>query len=289
VAYEVIVVDNNSTDATQTVVAEAVGSSGRRPAYVFEARQGVSYARNAGTARARAPIVAFCDDDVLVAPNWVETIRRRLSRHGEVACVGGKVLARYEAALPEWLTREHWSPLAIQDFGDEPIVLDASSATGLVSANLAFRTAVLAEVGGFSPELQRTPDVVSAMEDRELITRVKRSGRTALYAPDVVVTAVVPAERLSKAYHRRWHREHGMCYAAYRDEEMERSRAGRLFDVPTHLYRTALGDAVSWGRRAAAGDIDGAFSNELRLRFFAGFFGRRFRDWRRGAAEPSAK
>src|SRR4051812_18990090 len=71
--YEIIVVDNNSTDETRAVV-EGLRSRFTRLFYHFEGRQGVSYGRNTGIANARAPIVAFTDDDNDVSPTWVATI-----------------------------------------------------------------------------------------------------------------------------------------------------------------------------------------------------------------------
>src|SRR5687768_7427373 len=87
--YEVVVVDNNSTDGTAGVVALF---EDRRIRLIDEPRQGLSYARNAGLAAARAPIVAFTDDDVEVAPDWVETILTTLARYPHVDGLGGRVL-----------------------------------------------------------------------------------------------------------------------------------------------------------------------------------------------------
>ena len=118
--YEVIVVDNNSTDETRQVVESFIARGHANLRYVFEGRQGLSYARNAAVSAARSPILAFTDDDVRVKPDWVATIKRTLDDHPEVDCVGGKVLPRWTFAPPSWLTREHWAPLALVDYGDQP-------------------------------------------------------------------------------------------------------------------------------------------------------------------------
>ena len=114
--YEVIVVDNNSTDDTRR------SSTACRPVpalrTVVERKQGVSHARNAGIAAARAPIVAFFDDDVRVAPNWIETIIRVFADDPGTEVIGGKVLPDWAAPPPCWLTPAHWAPLALQDLGD---------------------------------------------------------------------------------------------------------------------------------------------------------------------------
>ena len=77
VRYEVVVVDNNSTDDTKPVVDSFIAQGYSNLRYVFEGRQGLSHARNTAVLRsARSPILAFTDDDVQVAPNWVSTIKR---------------------------------------------------------------------------------------------------------------------------------------------------------------------------------------------------------------------
>ena len=277
VSWEVIAVDNNSSDETKAVVESFVGGHANLH-YVFEGRQGVSYARNAGIAKARAPIIAFFDDDVCVSPGWVAAIKQAFDEHPEADCVGGSVLPRWEHEPPSWLTREHWAPLALQDYGDQAISVNRNNPLCLLSANFAFRREVFDRIGVFEPELQRVKEGIGSMEDLELLTRFWRAGGNALYMPSLTVTANVPAERLTKRYHRKWHTGHGHFYAMLRCEEIERSRAGRLFDVPAHLYKQAMKDALKWLKHQLPGRRDDAFTYETRLRFFAGFFRKRRAD-----------
>ena len=87
---EIIIVDNNSTDQTRAVVERRIAQGKLPLQYVFEPRQGLSYARNAGIAAARADVVAFTDDDVRVADNWIATIRKTFDAHPAVDCLGGR-------------------------------------------------------------------------------------------------------------------------------------------------------------------------------------------------------
>jgi glycosyltransferase involved in cell wall biosynthesis len=272
------VVDNNSTDNTREVV-EAYRAQGRQNlSYSFEPRQGVSYARNTGIGLARAPIIAFADDDVRVARDWVANIKRAFDRHPEIDCIGGKVLPRWQTPPPAWLTRAHWMPLALLDYGDEPFLVGANKRLCLVSANLALRRELLAETGLFALDLQRVKDSIGSMEDTELLERIWQTGRQCLYAPDLMVTTEVPAERMTKRYHRRWHAGHGHFFAIMRAAEMERS-ASRWFDVPAHLYKQAIADAAAWLKYFLLGKGERAFTHETRVRFFAGFFRKRRRDF----------
>ena len=82
--------------------------------------------------------------------------------------------------------------------------------------------------------------------------------------------AVVPRERLSKRYHRAWHRGHGRFYALMRDPLFERSRSA-WFGVPAHVYRSAIGEASAWAASLLRGRRSAAFAHELRLRFLTAF------------------
>jgi glycosyltransferase involved in cell wall biosynthesis len=275
-SYEVIVVDNNSTDETAQVIERLQEEFPGRLRSILEQRQGVAYARQAGIDASRADIVAFFDDDVRVAPDWIENIVRLFRERPDVECVGGKVLPVWSAPPPSWLTAAHWAPLALQDFGDAPMMVSLENPRALISANMACRKRVFAKVGGFSPQFQRVKDGIGSLEDDEWIRRLWKAGGRALYAPELVTSTEVPSSRLTRAYHRRWHRGHGRFYALLRAEEMERSSLGSFLGVPAHMYRAAVGDLAGWLTATVRGRADLAFLHEVKLRFFRGFFGARW-------------
>jgi glucosyl-dolichyl phosphate glucuronosyltransferase len=265
--YEIVVVDNNSSDGTADVVTSFEDD---RLRLVPEPRQGLSFARNAGLDAARAPIVAFTDDDVEAAPDWVETIVSLLARHPEMDGVGGRVLPAWEDGRPRWLTREHWAPLALQDHGDVRRTFDRATPIGLIGANVAFRRDMFDRVGRFSAEVQRVKDGIGSTEDHELLTRLYAAGGRMLYHPRMLVLARVQRDRCDRRYHRRWHEGHGRFHALMRAPEIEQTRLAPL-GVPGHLFRQALRDAASWTTSIATADWERAFLAELRLRFFKGF------------------
>jgi glycosyltransferase involved in cell wall biosynthesis len=276
---EIIVVDNNSTDDTAEVVREAARTSAAEIRYCFEAAQGISHARNRGWALARAPIVAFTDDDVYVQRDWAERVAAAFAAHGDADCVGGKVLPQWPSEPPAWLTRSHWAPLAILDYGDEPLWLDHLDSRCLIGANFAFRRDVITRIGGFAPAVQRVKDGIGSIEDHEFLIRLWNAGGRALYQPQIIAVSPVDAQRLTKRYHRLWHQGHGHFYAVMRTPEMEQSSAGRLFDVPAHLYRRCFEDSLKWGACIVGGRRDDAFACEARIRFFLGFFRTRSREY----------
>jgi len=279
VSYEILVVDNNSTDETRAVTQRMINATPGRLRYVFESKQGLSYARNAGIASARAKIIAFTDDDVRVANNWVSRIKAGFAAEPSVDFLGGKVLPHWDEIPPVWLTRAHWTPLALLDYGDQPFFVDADRPISLIGANCAFRKSAFDQVGLFRADFQRVKNGVGSLEDHELLLRLWHAGRKGIYLPDLTVTADVQADRLRKTYHREWHTGHGRFHAILRSELLERSKLGKILGVPAHLYRRAASDAVRWTIRQLLGQRDQAFGYEVRMRFFAGFAGSRWREY----------
>lgn len=275
--YEIIVVDNNSTDSTRQVVEALIAHGYSNLRYLFEPRQGASYGRNAGIAVTTASIVAFTDDDLRVTPTWLATLYVALKEHPEVDYVGGKVLPSSRAGWPTWVTREHWAPLALFDYGDRPFYVNPGRAVCLGTSNSAYRKAVFERVGYFDAQVQSIKRK-SATEDHELQLRLWRSGGQGLWVPTAVVMSDVASDRLTKAYHRQWQEWNGHCLAIMHDEAVERTRVGHLFGVPGHIYRRALQGLVCALGHLLRGDLDRAFAHEIQLRWSLGFIGTRWRE-----------
>ncbi|MGI9106248.1 MAG: glycosyltransferase [Pyrinomonadaceae bacterium] len=284
VRYEVVVVDNNSTDRTREVIEAFInrGHSSNMQ-YVFEGRQGLSYGWNAGIERARAPIIAFTDDDTRVARDWVAAIKRAFDEHPEVDFVGGKVLPRWKSTPPAWLTREHWAPLALADHGDTTFYSNADYPVCFVSKS--FRRAAFDRVGLFAPELGRIRDGIGSAEDHDLMLRLWRAGRQGMYAPSVVSHADVQPERLTKAYHRAWHTGHGKFSSLMRIKE-EIGADGRLvegqcdalslFGTPAYIYRELMTDSMRWLAAAARGSESLSLRHESNVRYLASYIRTRY-------------
>lgn len=275
--FEIVIVDNNSSDDTKAVVESLMESDSGSIRYVQEHRQGNAYARNTGIQNTRGAIIAFIDDDVVVERNWIRTLTAALKEDQNLSFVGGRVLPQWTKPPPSWLTEEHWSPLALLDYGSDELTIAGPNPPGLLTANIALRRSVFQEVGPFSPRLQRVKDGIGSMEDHEFLLRVCRSGKNGKYLPHLIATALVESERLTKHYHRRWHTGHGRFYAMMRDPEWERSQF-RIANVPGHLYRQTATEAFNWLKNTLLGRTDQAFTREQQLRFFGGFFRQRQRD-----------
>ena len=274
--FEVILIDNNSSDDTKDVVASLIETYPGKVRYVVERKQGNAHARNRGIEEARGAIVAFVDDDVTVDKNWLTSLKTILDARSDLSFVGGKVLPQWNGPPPSWLTPDHWAPLALLDYGNDEFAISGNSPRGLLTANIAFRRNVFEETGMFLPDLQRVKNMIGSMEDHEFLLRVCRSGKQGIYTPRMIATTHIDTERLTKAYHRRWHTGHGHFYAVLADPDWERSKF-RLAGVPAHLFKETATNALLWCGRVLSGKTDAAFVNECRLRFFSGFFRQRRR------------
>jgi glucosyl-dolichyl phosphate glucuronosyltransferase len=272
---ELIVVDNNSTDATRSVIESLLQSGVTNVHYLFEPRQGLSYGRNAGIARARAPLIAFTDDDVCPARDWAVRIKRCFDEHPEADFIGGKVLPRWRKQPPAWLTPDHWSPLALVDYGNQPFVVDSQKPSCLVGANLAFRREVFDRLGVFSADLQRVKDGTGSAEDYDMHLRVWNAGGKGLYAPAIVVMSDVEPDRVTKCYHRKWYAGHGRFSARMRLKEVmspegflisERTQASRLFGVPSFVYVELFWSLARCAEATLRRQESGAFYHENRAR-----------------------
>jgi glycosyltransferase involved in cell wall biosynthesis len=267
--FEVVVIDNNSSDGTRAVVERVAASADVPVHYVFEPRQGLSHARNAGVDIARAELIAFTDDDVRVSPTWVRVIRDTFAAHPDVQCLGGRTLPVWPAAPPKWLTTLHWvGPLALQDYGETPRIIDATQPLCLAGANFAFRKGVFDRIGRFSIDFPRA-------QDTELLLRMYRAGYSALYVPEMLIHAPVAAERLRKSYHRRWHSAIGRYNARMRFEELADPILGlrtavpnfrRINGVPVFAVRQFVGELWQWVVDSVRGRSAEAFLHETRAR-----------------------
>ncbi|HET9478189.1 MAG TPA: glycosyltransferase family 2 protein, partial [Pyrinomonadaceae bacterium] len=121
--WELIVVDNNSTDHTRAVVEEAAKNFPVELRYLFEAEQGKFAALNQAILASRGEIIATTDDDAFAEPDWLDRAAEGLERFN-CDFVGGKVLPVWGGPRPQWLPDRpgmHWAVIALLDLGEEPV------------------------------------------------------------------------------------------------------------------------------------------------------------------------
>jgi len=242
ITWEILVVDNNSKDRTRDVVAEFSRRYPERFRYLFEARAGKSFALNAGIAASKGAVVAFVDDDVTVASDWLENLTAPLRRES-LAGTGGRVVPQWTSDPPKWLARNSWAiagPLVSFDRGEKYRPLEESP----VGTNMAFARRVFEQYGGFRVDLGPTPDSEIRNEDSEFARRLFRAEERLYYVPQAVVYHPVTENRLTKRYFQTW------WFDKARSEIREAGvpkEAGRMFQgIPLPMFRRLLRWILQW-------------------------------------------
>ena len=186
--YEVIVVDNGSEDDTESVVRDMDPMQFR---YIREDRVGLSFARNAGVAAARAHYIGFTDDDCRVSSTWLETAWAVIEReHPDM--LGGPYSPLYLTPPPPWFKDSYAAGIQADEAGFLP---DAQFLSG---GNLFIRRDLVIELGGFNTSFGMTGSRISLGEETELIVRARQrpAGATLYFEPSLNVQHVVSVERM---------------------------------------------------------------------------------------------
>jgi glycosyltransferase involved in cell wall biosynthesis len=207
VGWEVIVVDNNSSDCTREVIHDFCRQSPGRIHYLFEPQQGKSFALNRGISEARGEILAFMDDDVTVEPTWLNNLTDAL-RNDKWAGVGGRIVLEWPEPVPEWFATE--GPFVRHAFPGFDQGQDTKDLVGPpLGTNMAFRKEVFKKHGGFRTDLGPNPGNEIRGEDTEFGRRVIAAGERLGYEPSAVVHHPVPGDRIDKHFLLKWRYDYG--------------------------------------------------------------------------------
>jgi glycosyltransferase involved in cell wall biosynthesis len=255
-SWDMVVVDNNSSDDTSAVVHDFIQSSGLACKYVFEKKQGLSNARNRGIAEATGDVVSFTDDDVIVDPRWLRNIEREF-QDGDVTCIGGKIVPIWEGAQPGWLKGELLHFLALLDLGEEKVPLESPVIWG---ANLSVRAWVFPKYGLFDPTLGNIEGKLYGGEETTFVRTLLDHGERVLYCPDILVHHCIPRFRMKKSYFRKWVFDKGELKAI----QMGEYRFRNVLGIPLYMIREAAESVFRylWKQALSPG---GAFGEQLIL------------------------
>jgi glucosyl-dolichyl phosphate glucuronosyltransferase len=182
-------------------------------------------------------------------------------------CVCGKILPKWLAERPSWLGPYFMHRLALLDNGDQPFVI-SSIQHQLFGANFALTKRVCQRVGEFNVELGNRGSNLGGEEDTEFFRRLLAAGCRVVYAPQAVVWHKIPAERMSKQYFRRWHRDHGVTAASI-------TKGPGLFGMPFWTIKACGRELVSYVGAVVVRDTRTRMAQEMKLRYYAGLFGKK--------------
>ena len=206
--YEVIVVDNGSTDDTKAIVESLEHFGNLR--YIYEPILGLSQARNTGWQNARGEYIAFLDDDAIACPEWLERVVEAFENvNPRPGSVGGKVIPIWEVERPAWLSKQMELFLSIVDWADKPILL-TEDYQFLAGVNFACPCEILKAFGGFSTTLGRKGSKLLSGEEILLRDYLTEQNLENYYDPEIYVQHHIPAERLVKRWFYRRYFWHGV-------------------------------------------------------------------------------
>lgn len=242
--WELVVVDNNSTDGTRQVVDAFARQTPHAVRYLFEARQGVSFARNAGSQASRGEIIAFIDDDVALGAGWLTAFYRAFQ---DSHCIGagGRIRAGWTSPRPVWYADAGpyrlMKGIAEYEHGDRLILVGPDRPP--FGGNMAFHRRAFALHGPFRTDLGLVALRRMGGEDTEYCRRLMAAGEAIVYVPDAVVTHPVEPFKLRKGYFRR--------YYYYYGRQITRLDGGSVstisyLGIPRHLFRSLAGHAIRW-------------------------------------------
>jgi glycosyltransferase involved in cell wall biosynthesis len=212
-SFEIVVVDNGSSDRTRAVVEERLPHPRLR--YIWEPTLGLSVARNTGARETRSPILAYLDDDAVASPHWLQTLYQTYQNHDRLAVAGGKVILLWPTGVkpPSWLSPGLAGNLGAYDLGETLIDIDHPGLTprGL---NYSIRRTFLESVGGFDPNLGRVGKKLLSNEELMMTEMALHQGWQVVYVPEALVAHNVAIDRLHRSWflQRGWWQGVSECY-----------------------------------------------------------------------------
>lgn len=224
--WELIIVDNNSTDGTREYVLD-LAADDPRIRWVPEPRQGAGYARNRGALSAAGDIIAFCDDDQQADPAWLEEISKVFRACPDVGCIGGPTILADKDRVPfhfrkmVGLLGEARSPRP----PSEGWYL--AGRVGLFGGNIAVRRQAFERAGGFPGDIGRCGEGLLADEDILFSHAVFDAGYQLAYDPKAVCYHALLPSRMTFSYLKRHAR--GMAFTRARRGKALRYVAEALF------------------------------------------------------------
>lgn len=268
--WEVLVVDNNSTDATREVVQEFARNSPLNLRYTFCREQGLSHARNHGIEEARGRWLVFIDDDIRVTPDWLQAIHETFAAH-DCDAVGGRIHLEIPLEqLPKWIRPDMYGFLGYQDFGEEPYRLDGFREFPF-GGNMAIHRRVFGRIGLFDTGIGRKgagtrKEELFKGEETDFFHRLAENGGVIWYQPRALVLHKVLPHQLSRRFFLTLHHNAGILRARRDPAVYPRT----LWGAPRFLYLQLARAAWRYLAQTVHRGPDFSFRQLMNVAYFAG-------------------
>ncbi|MDE5610745.1 MAG: glycosyltransferase [Odoribacter sp.] len=233
-SYEIILIDNNSTDQTAT---ECRRFSDHFPEvnfhYFIETQQGLSFARNRGIQEAQGDILLFLDDDAFMQKDYLHRLSGYLKSYPDAVAFGGKITPLYESGkVPEWMSKWTYSWVSAINKGTNVCLFEGNSYP--IGANMGFRRASIPQEG-FNTALGRNKGNLMGGEEKDIFNRMKARNARIYYFPDIEVLHVIPEKRTTREYIKQ------MAWGIGKSERL------RTLKISRFAYMKRLGaESIKW-------------------------------------------
>jgi glycosyltransferase involved in cell wall biosynthesis len=200
--WEIIIVDNNSNDGTASLVKKYQDNWQYKfkLRYIFEAKQGLSFARDRGVAEANSPLVGFLDDDNLPLESWVIEAYKFAQKYPQAGAIASQIHGLFEVEPSDNLKQIIFY-LAINERGSKPVLYEPSKKGVPPGAGLVVRKQVwLDSVPNNLFLIGRVGKSMLAGEDAEALLYIHRAGWEIWYNPTMEIQHLIPSWRLEKNY-----------------------------------------------------------------------------------------
>lgn len=199
-AWELVLVNNNSTDSTAQICADFEAANKEVPfRYFVETNQGLSHARNRGMAEAKGEWLIFLDDDAFVQQDYLARLERYTKELSDMVAFGGRIYPLFESGeAPKWLCRWNRSWLSALDKGD--MLGTFEGAEYPIGANMGFSRRMYEVCGGFDTTLGRSGKNLIGGEEKDYFNRIKAQNGKIYYLPEIAVQHCIPPSRTTEEY-----------------------------------------------------------------------------------------
>ncbi|MBK0401902.1 glycosyltransferase family 2 protein [Adhaeribacter sp. BT258] len=214
IPWEVIVIDNASTDQSAAVAASVWENSGNKTPFslLHQPQPGLTFARELGLAKARYEFVLFCDDDNWLCPDYVKRAYELMMQHPEIGMLGGYGELVFQEKPPHWARNSRLFASGPQALRSGKVKTNVVYGAGSVMRRTAFEALLKA---GFRSRLtDRKGASLSSGGDYELCFALALAGNAIWYHDRLIFRHFIPAKRLTREYHERYFRESAQSFSA---------------------------------------------------------------------------